>query len=378
MSKFEFEIVEERPSKQAVIKVVGVGGAGGNAINHMIEQGIRDVEFVSANTDAQALSKSMATLKLQLGESITRGLGGGGRPERGRDAALESCDDIAEMLDGSDMVFIAAGMGGATGTGAGPVVAEMAREREILTVAVVTRPFGYEGAKRATTADQGIEELSRHVDSLIIISNDRLAEIMEDASVQEAFLAADSVLYGAVRGIADLITQPGKINVDFADVREVMSSAGNTIIGSGVASGKDAAQTAVDKAIQSPLLDSHSLDQAAGILFNITAGKGFKMRDMSLISEKVGDLGDDANIIMGLLFDESLNDEVRVTVVATGFNGARRPIAMPGGVQVLGSGLGGASSGASSGGSARIRRRSNSQVGYDEYDPPPFLCEQAD
>lgn len=377
MSKFDFEIVNERPSRQAVIKVVGVGGAGGNAINHMIDHGIKDVEFVSANTDAQALSKSKASLKLQLGESVTRGLGGGGRPERGRDAAIESAEDVAGMLDGSDMVFIAAGMGGATGTGAGPVVAEMARERGILTVAVVTRPFSYEGNKRAATAEQGIEELSRHVDSLIIISNDRLAEIMEDASVQEAFLAADNVLYGAVRGIADLITQPGKINVDFADVREVMSSAGNTIIGSGVASGKDAAQVAVDKAIQSPLLDSHNLDQAAGILFNITAGNSFKMSDMSLISEKVGDLGDDANIIMGLLFDKSLKDEVRVTVVATGFNGSERGEAVP----VPGLAPKVVSSGAvvkGKGQAARIVRRVGKAVGYDEYDTPPFLCEQAD
>lgn len=312
----------EAPAANAVIKVIGVGGGGNNAVNHMVNANIEGVEFIVANTDSQAIAQSPAKQVLQLGAHVTKGLGAGANPEVGRQAALEDRERICEALRGSDMVFIAAGMGGGTGTGAAPIVAQLAREMGILTVAVVTKPFPFEGRRRMQVAMKGIEELSNHVDSLITIPNERLLTVLgREANFLTAFRAADDVLRGAVQGIADLITRPGLINVDFADVRTVMSEMGLAMMGTGTGRGDDRALTAAEAAISNPLLDEVNLTGACGILVNITAGPNFSMREYEEIGRTVdGFASEDANIVIGTVLDPSLQEEIRVTVVATGLN----------------------------------------------------------
>lgn len=312
----------EAPASNAVIKVIGVGGGGNNAVNHMVNGSIEGVEFIVANTDSQAIAQSPAKQVLQIGAHVTKGLGAGANPEVGRQAALEDRERICEVLRGSDMVFIAAGMGGGTGTGAAPVVAQLAREMGVLTVAVVTKPFPFEGRRRMQVAMKGIEELSHHVDSLITIPNEKLLTVLgREANFLSAFRAADDVLRGAVQGIADLITRPGLINVDFADVRTVMSEMGLAMMGTGTGRGDDRALAAAEAAISNPLLDEINLTGACGILVNITAGPNFSMREFEEIGRTIeGFASDDANVVIGAVLDPNLQDEVRVTVVATGLN----------------------------------------------------------
>jgi cell division protein FtsZ len=314
-----FELVEN-VAQTAEIKVIGVGGGGGNAVHHMISNQVEGVEFICANTDSQALSNIDAKTILQMGSGITKGLGAGANPEIGRQAALEDRDEIAAILAGSDMVFITAGMGGGTGTGAAPIVAEVARELGILTVAVVTKPFPFEGRKRALVAQQGIEALSEHVDSLITIPNEKLLDVLgKDASLLDAFKAANDVLLGAVKGIADLIMNPGMINVDFADVKTVMSEMGMAMMGTGHASGPDRAREAAEAAIRSPLLEDVNLEGARGILVNITAGENLSLGEFSEVGDTIEEFAsDDATVVIGTVIDPSLKDEIRVTVVATG------------------------------------------------------------
>jgi cell division protein FtsZ len=317
-----FEIIDQNP-QEAVIKVIGVGGCGGNAVEHMIGKGLEGVEFIAANTDAQALKRSTARIQLQLGSSLTRGLGAGARPEIGRDAAMEDKDRIAEMIDGADMLFITAGMGGGTGTGAAPIVAQVAKDRGILTVAVVTRPFQFEG-KRQKVADAGIEELKKSVDSLIIIPNDKLMQVLgEDVSVLDAYAAANDVLRSAVSGIAEVINNPGLVNVDFADVRTVMSEVGMAMMGSATASGADRARIAAERAVASPLLEEVNLSGARGVLVNITASSGLKMKEYHQVMETIKEFtADEALVIIGTVIDDSIGDELRVTMIATGLGGA--------------------------------------------------------
>ena len=316
-----FELVENY-TPSAEIKVIGVGGGGGNAVSQMIDVGIDGVEFIAANTDAQALRQFKGRTLLQIGSSVTKGLGAGANPEVGRQAALEDRDRIIEMIAGADMVFITAGMGGGTGTGAAPVIAQAAKELGILTVAVVTKPFHFEAKRRMAIAEQGIEELSKHVDSLIIIPNSKLPEVMgADALLLNAFKAANDVLQGAVQGIAELITRQGLINVDFADVRTVMSEMGQAVMGAGQARGEDRAIMAVQAAIGSPLLEEVNLQGACGVLVNITAGMNMTMREFEEIGSAVADLAsDDATVVIGTVIDPEIGDELRVTVVATGLN----------------------------------------------------------
>lgn len=324
-----FQLVDSVP-QNAVIKVVGVGGGGGNAVKHMIDNDVDGVEFICANTDAQALKNVQAKTVLQLGNTMTKGLGAGANPEVGRQAALEDRERIAEVLQGADMVFITAGMGGGTGTGAAPVVAEIARELGILTVAVVTRPFSFEGRKRGVIADEGIEELQGRVDSLITIPNEKLLSVLgRDTSLLDAFKAANNVLLGAVQGIADLIIRPGMINVDFADVRTVMSEMGMAMMGSGRAVGENRAREAAEAAIHSPLLEDINLQGARGILVNITAGPDLTLGEFAEVGDAVKEFSsNDATVVVGTVIDESLTDELRVTVVATGLDGqkAEKPI----------------------------------------------------
>ena len=317
-----FELVDNIP-QSAVIKVIGVGGGGGNAVHHMISNQVDGVDFICANTDSQALSNLKAKTVLQMGTSITRGLGAGANPEIGRQAALEDREQIADILSGADMVFITAGMGGGTGTGAAPIVAEVAREMGILTVAVVTRPFPFEGKKRSSIAEQGIEQLSASVDSLITIPNEKLLEVLgKEASLLEAFKAANDVLLGAVKGIADLIMHPGMINVDFADVKTVMSEMGMAMMGTGFASGEDRAREAAESAIRSPLLEDVNLQGARGTLVNITAGENLSLGEFSEVGDTVEEFAsDDATVVVGTVIDPTLGDEMRVTVVATGLGG---------------------------------------------------------
>ena len=316
-----FEIMD-RDSQEAVIKVIGVGGCGGNAVAHMIEKNVSGVEFICANTDMQALKKSQAKLVLQIGTDITKGLGAGARPEIGREAALEDRDRIAEIIDGADMLFITAGMGGGTGTGAAPIIAEVAKEMGILTVAVVTKPFAFEG-KRTKVAQEGLEELSKHVDSLIIIPNEKLMQVLgEDVPFLEAFKAANDVLHNAVAGIAEIINCPGLVNVDFADVRTVMSEMGMAMMGSAMATGPDRARVAAEQAVASPLLEDVNLANARGVLVNITASSSFKMKEYYDVMNTIKAFtADDATVIIGNVFDESIEDGLRVTMVATGLNG---------------------------------------------------------
>ncbi|UTA48874.1 cell division protein FtsZ [Simiduia sp. 21SJ11W-1] len=314
-----FELVDSVP-QNAVIKVVGVGGGGGNAVKHMIASDIEGVEFVCANTDAQALKDVDAKTVLQLGNSMTKGLGAGANPEVGRQAAMEDRERIAEILEGADMVFVTAGMGGGTGTGGAPVVAEVAREMGILTVAVVTKPFPFEGKKRMAIADAGIRELSERVDSLITIPNEKLLSVLgTKTSLLDAFKAANNVLLGAVQGIADLIIRPGMINVDFADVRTVMSEMGMAMMGTGVASGENRAREAAEAAIRSPLLEDVDLQGARGILVNITAGIDLSLGEFTEVGDTVGEFASaDATVVVGTVIDPEMKDELRVTVVATG------------------------------------------------------------
>jgi cell division protein FtsZ len=319
-----FEVIENY-NPGATIKVVGIGGGGGNAVNQMVNADIEGVEFICVNTDSQALRNFAGKSTLQIGSSVTKGLGAGANPEVGRQAALEDRDRISEMLSGCDMVFITAGMGGGTGTGAAPVIAQTAKEMGILTVAVVTKPFPFEGQRRMGVAQQGIDELGHHVDSLITIPNAKLLSVLGDeVSLLNAFKAANQVLSGAVQGIAELITRPGLINVDFADVRTVMSEMGMAMMGAGTASGEDRALVAAQSAIGSPLLEDVNLNGACGILVNVTAGMTLTMKEFEEVGTTIADLAsEDATVVMGTVIDPDMGDEIRVTVVATGLGEAR-------------------------------------------------------
>ena len=375
-----------------VIKVIGVGGAGGNAVDHMIREGVMGVEFIAANTDAQALARSVAHKKLRLGKS---GLGAGAKPEAGRSAAMEEREQIAESLRGAHMVFITAGMGGGTGTGAGPIVAEVAREMGILTVAVVTKPFGFEG-KRAKIAEAGITELQQNVDSLIVILNDKLMDVLgEDVSMDEAFKAADNVLRNAVGGIVEVINYPGLVNVDFEDVRTVMGEMGMAMMGSANAAGVDRARIAAEQAIASPLLEGVNLSGAKGVLVNITATRGLKMKEVHEVMNTVREFAaEDAHIIFGAVYDESMGEDIRVTVVATGLGQAqsrRQSFEVINTPVVQATGTDGGFAHAAQGIDysqldvpAVVRKGRSTTVealansGVDRYDIPAFLRKQAD
>ncbi|MET1254044.1 cell division protein FtsZ [Aliikangiella maris] len=313
-----FELVDNC-RENAVIKVIGVGGGGGNAVEHMLKANVDGVEFICANTDAQALNRSTARTTIQLGSSITKGLGAGANPDVGRQAAIEDRERIAEIMADTDMVFITAGMGGGTGTGAAPVIAEIAKELGVLTVAVVTKPFFFEMKKRMQVAESGIEELRQHVDSLIIVPNDKVLNVMKGKKLTEAFKAANDVLHGAVQGIAELMTCPGLINVDFADVRTVMSEKGTSMMGNGIGTGEDRARRAAELAVSSPLLEDVDLAGAKGILVNITSGEDMSIDEFSDVGSVIQEFAaDDATVVIGTAIDPELNDEIRVTVVATG------------------------------------------------------------
>jgi cell division protein FtsZ len=320
-----FEIIDQPMQDGAVIKVIGIGGCGGNAVEHMIARGLCDVEFLCANTDAQALKRSTAGGQLQLGTTLTRGLGAGARPEIGRDAAMEDRDRIAEMIDGADMLFITAGMGGGTGTGAAPVIADIAKSMKILTVAVVTRPFKLEGGKRMKVAQAGIDELAKRVDSLIIIPNDKLMEVLgDDISMLDAYAAANDVLHGAVSGIAEVINNPGLVNVDFADVRTVMGEVGMAMMGSAIGTGTDRARQAAEAAVRSPLLEDVNLAGARGVLVNVTASSGLRMKEYQDVMTTIKEFtADDALVIVGTVIDDAMEDRLRVTMIATGLGGAQ-------------------------------------------------------
>jgi len=320
-----FELMDSF-SQNAVIKVLGVGGGGGNAVSHMMSSGIEGVEFICANTDAQALQKSNVKTSLQIGCNITKGLGAGANPEVGRQAAMEDRDRIQEVIEGSDMLFITGGMGGGTGTGAAPVVAQVARELGILTVAVVTKPFEMEGGKRRSIAEQGIADLTKYVDSLITIPNQKLLTVLgSTTTLLDAFSAANQVLQGAVQGIAELITRPGLINVDFADVRTVMSEMGMAMMGTGESSGEDRAAEAAEAAVSSPLLDDIDLSGANGVLVNVTAGMDLSIGEFDTVGKTIKDFSsDDATVVVGTVIDPEMNGNMRVTVVATGLG--RSPV----------------------------------------------------
>ncbi len=331
-----FEIIDQAPEEGAIIKVIGVGGCGGNAVEHMIVRGLSGVDFVCANTDAQALRRSTAPLQLQLGSTLTRGLGAGAKPEIGRDAAMEDRDRIASTIEGADMLFITAGMGGGTGTGAAPVIAEIAKSLGILTVAVVTRPFKFEG-KRQRVASTGIEELTKRVDSLIVIPNDKLMDVLgEDVSVLDAYAAANDVLHGAVSGIAEVINNPGLVNVDFADVRTVMGEVGMAMMGSASSAGIDRARLAAQQAVKSPLLEDVNLAGARGVLVNITASAGLKMKEYHEVMNTIKEFtAEDAMVIVGTVIDEAMEDRLRVTMIATGLGGAAVATRKPPKLEVL-------------------------------------------
>jgi cell division protein FtsZ len=392
-----FEIIEREEEAGTdlgtVIKVIGVGGAGGNAVDHMIREGVMGVEFLAANTDSQALKRSVAHKKLRLGKT---GLGAGAKPEAGRSAAMEERAQIAESLKGANMVFITAGMGGGTGTGAAPIVAEVAREMGILTVAVVTKPFGFEG-KRLKVAEAGIAELQKNVDSLIVILNDKLMDVLgDDVSMDEAFKAADNVLRNAVGGIAEIINFPGLVNVDFEDVRTVMSEMGMAMMGSANAAGVDRARIAAEQAVASPLLEGINLSGAKGVLVNITSTRNLKMKEVNEVMNTVREFAaEDAHIIFGAVYDEGMGDEIRVTVVATGLGQAqvkRQSFEVINTPVLQGTGTDGAFAHHSATGvdyntlevPAVVRKGRNSTVealansGVDRYDIPAFLRKQAD
>ncbi len=312
--------IKENQLENAVIKVVGVGGGGGNAVEHMVAESIDGVEFICANTDAQALKNSKAQVLVQLGEELTKGLGAGANPQIGKEAAEEDREHIRELLQGADMIFITAGMGGGTGTGAAPVFAEIAKELGILTVAVVTKPFSFEGKQRALSAEEGIKRLAEHVDSLITIPNNKLLSVLgKNITLLNAFKAANNVLLGAVKGIADLITRPGLINVDFADVRTVMSEMGMAMMGTGSATGEQRARRAAEAAIASPLLEDVNFSGARGILVNITAGIDMSIGEFEEVGDVVKEfISDDATVVVGTVIDPEMTGEMRVTVIVTG------------------------------------------------------------
>ena len=391
-----FEIIE-KDDNGTIIKVIGVGGAGGNAIEHMINEGVQGVDFITANTDAQALNRSSAGTKVSLGKS---GLGAGAKPEAGQAAAEAHREEIRASLEGAHMAFITAGMGGGTGTGAAPIVAQVAREMGILTVGVVTKPFTFEGGKRMKSAEAGIGEFSKHVDSLIVILNDKLMDVMgEDAGVDECFRAADDVLKNAVGGIAEIITYPGLINVDFEDVRTVMGEMGRAMMGSASASGVDRARIAAEQAVASPLLEGINLSGARGVLVNITAAKSsIKMKEVTEVMNTVKAFAaEDAHVIFGAVYDESMGESLRVTVVATGLGqvaAARRQqpfevinttVAQATGTYDATAAVAGAAIDYNSlEVPAVLRNRRNATVealansGVDRYDIPAFLRKQAD
>ena len=325
-----FELMDA-DSQTAVIKVIGVGGGGGNAVAHMVDSGIEGVEFICANTDAQALKGSRTRKSLQIGCNITKGLGAGANPDVGRQAAMEDRDRIHEAVEGADMLFITAGMGGGTGTGATPVVAQVAKELGILTVAVVTKPFSIEGGKRMSAADHGIGELGKYVDSLITIPNDKLLSVLgAETTLLDAFSAANQVLQGAVQGIAELITRPGLINVDFADVRTVMAEMGMAMMGSGMSSGEDRAREAAEAAVSSPLLEDINLAGANGILVNVTAGMDLSIGEFQEVGNTVKEFAnDDATVVVGTVIDADMSDCIRVTVVATGLGRSKAKAEAP-------------------------------------------------
>lgn len=318
--------LDDAPRKGALMRVIGVGGAGGNAVNRMIDENLEGVEFISANTDAQALANSRAENVIQLGKKLTRGLGAGARPGIGRQAVAEDAEEVRRVLEGADLVFVAAGMGGGTGTGAAPVIGEMARELGALTVAVVTKPFSFEGKKRMRQADQGLAELRRTVDTTVVVPNDRLLSVVgKGTSFQEALKKADEVLLHATQGISDLIRVSGEVNVDFADVRTVMSSCGAALMGTGVGQGENRALTAAQDAVTSPLLDNVSIRGAKGVLINITGGSDLAIDEVTDISTMIQEeAGDDAEIIFGAVQDSAMEGEIRVTLIATGFDDAEK------------------------------------------------------
>lgn len=351
-------------SQNAVIKVIGVGGGGGNAVAHMVSTGIEGVDFICANTDAQALKNSRAKTALQIGCNITKGLGAGANPDIGRQAAMEDRDRIQEVIEGSDMLFITAGMGGGTGTGAAPVVAQIAKELGILTVAVVTKPFPFEGGKRMKAAQTGLDELSRYVDSLITIPNEKLLSVLGGGTtLLDAFKSANDVLFGAVQGIAELITRPGLINVDFADVRTVMSEMGMAMMGSGVASGSDRAREAAEMAVASPLLEDINISGAKGILVNVTAGMDMAIGEFEEVGNTVKEFAsEDATVVIGTVIDPEMQGEMRVTVVATGLGGkvsaARQPDA-------------------ASAPTMKVVKKPTSEVDYAELEKPTVIRKRA-
>ena len=324
MMIFEFE---DTPIQNARMKVVGVGGAGGNAVNRMVDEDLEGVEFISANTDAQALKSSRAQVTMQLGKKLTRGLGAGARPEIGRQAIAESADEVRKVLEGADLVFITAGMGGGTGTGAAPIVAEIAREMGALTIGIVTKPFSFEGKKRERQADQGLAELRRSVDTMIVVPNDRLMSVVpKGTSFRDALKKADEVLLHATQGISDLIRVSGEVNVDFADVRTIMACRGPALMGSGFGEGENRAQEAAQEAVSSPLLDNVSINGAQGVLINITGGMDLAIDEVHQISTIIQEeAGEEAEIIFGAVHDPALEGKIRVTVIATGFDDVIRP-----------------------------------------------------
>lgn len=323
-----FELQQDLNEHGPIIKVIGVGGAGGNAITHMVNSGLTGVTFIAANTDAQDLREAKADVRIQLGEELTRGLGAGANPEVGRQAAEETKDHIKAELNGADMVFIAAGMGGGTGTGAAPIVAEIAKELGILTVAVVSRPFSMEGKKRDLAANQGLKQLAQQVDSLITIPNDRLVSVLgKGVSLYDAFSAANNVLFNAVQGITDSITKPGLINLDFNDVKTVMKQQGLAMMGVGLSSGDNAAREAIQQAISSPLLEDVSIAGAKGLLINISGGKGLSMGDLQEIGAIVSEYAnEETTVVFGTVLDDEMGDDIRVTLVATGLGEYQAPV----------------------------------------------------
>ena len=322
-----FELSDTGFVSAARIKVIGIGGAGGNAVNTMISYNLRGVDFIAANTDAQALGASTSPIKIQLGVEVTKGLGAGSDPDIGRQAALEAREPLREQLEGADMVFITAGLGGGTGTGGAPIAAEIAKEMGALTVAIVTKPFQFEGKRRNSQADEGIEELRKSVDTLIIVPNQRLLSLGgRNVSLLEAFKKADDILYHAVKGISDLIMVPGLINLDFADVKNIMSEMGFALMGTGVASGENRAVEAAQKAISSPLLEDNTIQGARGVLLNITGGPDMTLYEIHEASSLIqAEAHEDANIIFGTVVDETMTDEIRITVIATGFENPGLP-----------------------------------------------------
>jgi cell division protein FtsZ len=353
-----FELMDAY-SQNAVIKVIGVGGGGGNAVQHMVEAGIEGVDFICANTDAQALKNMGARTSLQLGSGITKGLGAGANPDIGRQAAMEDRERIHEVIEGSDMLFITAGMGGGTGTGGAPIVAQVAKELGILTVAVVTKPFPFEGGKRAHVAASGIKELGQYVDSLITIPNEKLLTVLgKQVSLLDAFKAANDVLLGAVQGIAELITRPGLINVDFADVRTVMSEMGMAMMGSGSSKGEERAREAAESAINSPLLEDINLMGARGILVNVTAGMDLAIGEFEEVGNTVKEFAsDNATVVVGTVIEPDMRDELRVTVVATG--------------------LGAEAAAAEEPPMKLVERNKNGEVEYEDYERPTVIRKRA-